>query len=78
MEAALSIRFFDSKILFSLTFEHYEKQLKQELLACHKYMVIPMSDLMNMTVRDRRAYIQIHNRIVDAENKKLKEMSHRK
>ena len=75
MEAALSIRFFDSKILFSLTFEHYEKQLKQELLSCHKYMDLPMSELMNMTVHDRRVYIQIHNRIVDAENKKMKDAS---
>ena len=70
MEAALSIPFFDSKILFSLTFETYEKQLKQELMMCHKHVGFTLTELMKMTVNDRRNYIRIHNRQVEEEKRR--------
>lgn len=70
MEVALLTRFFDSKILFSLSFEHYERHLKHELLMCHKHIGFTMSELMKMSVHDRRSYIQIHNHMVKEENQR--------
>lgn len=74
MEVALSTRFFDSKILFSLMFDHYEKHLKQELMMCHKYMGFSMTELNRMTVHDRRHYIKLHNQIIEKEKDKYKKL----
>ena len=71
-------RFFDSKILFSLSFENYEKHLKRELLMCHKHMGFSMTELLKMSVHDRRAYIQMHNQLVKEENQRREQFKHHK
>ena len=66
MEVALSPRFLDSMILFSLT-SNFEKNLKTELWLCHSNMKLSMEDLYNMTVADRKSYIVIHNKQMEKE-----------
>lgn len=70
MEVAHLIPFLGSTILFSLT-SNYEKNLKHELWLCHKYMDLTMEEIYNMTVIDRKNYIQIHNKQVEKEKEKL-------
>lgn len=70
MEVALSIPFFGSTILFSLT-SNYEKNLKHELWLCHKYMSLTMEEIYNMPVIDRKNYIKIHNKQVEKEKENL-------
>lgn len=72
MEAALSIPFLPSTILFSLMYSNYEKDLKKELFMCHKNMKLSMSEIYDMPRRDRKFYILTHNKEVDRENEALK------
>lgn len=39
----------------------YERQLKEELWGCFKYIGIPYETLLNMPIQDRRFYIMKHN-----------------
>lgn len=78
MEVALLTRFFDSKILFSLTFETYEKQLTKELFLCKKHLGYANEELMKMTVSKRRANIAIHNKEVEEEKRRNQLMRHRR
>ena len=71
MEVALSIRFLDTMILFSLT-SNYDRILKKELWLCHKNMDLSMDDIYKMTVADRKTYITIHNKLVEKEKEQLK------
>lgn len=71
MEVALSIRFLDTMILFSLT-SNFERILKKELWLCHKNMDLSMDDIYKMTVADRKTYITIHNKLVEKEKEQLK------
>ena len=77
MEVARSLSFLESLILFSLTF-NFEKELKHELLLCHKNMNLSMEDLYNMTVADRKTYIAIHNKQVEKEKERLESMRRKK
>lgn len=73
MEEAHLPRFLDSMILFSLT-SNFEKNLKTELWLCHSNMKLSMEDLYNMTVADRKSYIMIHNKQMEKEKERLKNM----
>lgn len=55
-------------ILFSSISPKAEEYLKEELYGCMKHVGIPLEVLEKMPVRDRRAYISIHNKKVDEEN----------
>jgi hypothetical protein len=76
MEVALSLPFLESKILFSLLYDNYEKNLMEELWLVHKNMDLSMTEIMNMATYMRRSYIQIHNKIIHEENEKNKEKNH--
>lgn len=69
---ALSKPFFNSEKLFSLMFDGYETQLKEEIWRAHKYMNLTMHEIYDMTVADRRAYIQLHNKLTNEENEQYK------
>lgn len=73
MEVARLIPFLESAILFSLT-SNFDKNLKYELWLCHKNMEISMEDIYNMTVADRKSYINIHNKQVEKEKERLNNM----
>lgn len=45
----------------------YERQLKEELWGCFKYIGIPWETLYTMPIQDRRFYIQKHNAEQEAE-----------
>lgn len=60
-------------ILFSSTSPKAEEYLKEELYGCMKNIGIPLDVLEKMPVRDRRAYIMIHNKKVDEENERNNE-----
>lgn len=75
MEVAHLRRFLDTTILFSLT-SNFEKQLKNELWLCHKNMDLSMSEILNMSVADRKTYISIHNKLVEKEKTQLKLKRH--
>lgn len=70
MEVAHSQPFLESKILFLSTTE-FEKALKREIWLCHRNMKLPLTEIYNMTVMDRRTFIAIHNRETEKEKKEL-------
>ena len=47
-------------------YSDYEKQLKEEIWRAHKYMDLSMDEIYNMSVADRRGYIQLHNKLAQA------------
>ena len=58
---ALLIHFLKSTLLFSSVSPNYERNLKEEIWGCHKYIGFSLDEIMNMPIRDRKAYIQKHN-----------------
>ena len=70
MEVAHLIPFLESRILFSLTTE-FEKALKKEIRLCHRNMKLPLTEIYNMTVMDRRTFISIHNKETEKEKKQM-------
>ena len=62
--------FLESKTLFLLTTE-FEKALKKEIWLCHKNMKLPLTEIYNMTVMDRRTFISIHNKETEKEKKQI-------
>ena len=72
MEVALLIPFLVSEILFSLQYDNYERNLLEELWMVHKNMKVSLTEIYNMPTYQRRAYIQIHNKIVKEETEYLK------
>lgn len=61
--------------MFSVIYDNYEKNLKQELWMCHKHMNLTMNELYEMTIRDRKFYIQTHNKVVEKEVGQMKSRS---
>lgn len=58
--------------MFSSISPDYEKNLKDELFGCFKYIGIPFDILNKMPIRDRKFYIAKHNGVVDEEKNKTK------
>ena len=57
-------------IMFSSISPDYEKNLKDELYGCFKYIGIPFDILNKMPIRDRKFYISKHNGLIEDEKKK--------
>ena len=57
-------------MLFSSISPNYERNLKDELFGCFKYIGIPFDILDRMPTRDRKFYIAKHNGIMDEEKSK--------
>lgn len=55
-------------MMFSSISPEYEENLKEELFGCFKYMGIPFDVLNAMPTRDRKYYINQHNKKVAEEN----------
>ena len=53
--------------MFSVIYDNYEKNLKQELWMCHKNKKLTMEEIYQMTIRDRKFYIQTHNKAIEKE-----------
>lgn len=70
MEVAPMKPFLNSMNLFSLMYDGYEKDLKEEIWSCHKYMKLSMEEVMRLPRHERKAYIKIHNKLVDEENRR--------
>ena len=49
----------------------YEKNLKDELFACHMYVKIPFDVLQNMPIMDRKYYIHKYNEYMEARNEAI-------
>ena len=49
----------------------FEKNLKDELFACHNYIKIPFDVLNRMPVRDRKYYIHKYNEYMEAKNEAM-------
>jgi len=64
--------FLNGMILFSSISPNFERNLKDELYGCFKYIGIPFDVLDRMPVRDRKFYIAKHNGITEEENSKNK------
>ena len=64
--------------MFSVIYDNYEKNLKQELWACHKNMGLTMEEIYDITIRDRKFYIQTHNKEVERETEQMKSKSRKK
>ena len=62
--------FLSGTILFSSISSNFERNLKDELYGCFKYIGIPFDVLDRMPVRDRKFYIAKHNGITEEENSK--------
>ena len=46
---------------FSILPNEFEKNLKDEIWGCFKYIGIPMDTIMNMPIQDRKYFIMKHN-----------------
>lgn len=64
--------------MFSVIYDNYEKNLKQELWMCHKNMDLTMDEIYEMTIRDRKFYIQTHNKAVEKEVEQMKASTRKK
>ena len=62
--------FLSGTILFSSISPNFERNLKDELYGCFKYIGIRFDVLDRMPVRDRKFYIAKHNGITEEENSK--------
>ena len=49
----------------------YEKNLKDELFACHMYVKIPFDVLQKMPIMDRKYYIHKYNEYMEARNEAM-------
>jgi hypothetical protein len=49
----------------------YERNLKDELFACHMYVKIPFDILQNMPIMDRKYYIHKYNEYMEARNEAM-------
>lgn len=72
---ALSRPFLNGTIMFSSISPDFEKNLKEELFGCFKYIKIPFRELEHMPTRDRKAYIHMHNKAVNKEKEEYERMS---
>ena len=61
--------------MFSSISPDFEKNLKEELFGCFKYINIPFRELEHMPTRDRKAYIHMHNKAVKKENDEYERLS---
>ena len=59
--------FLNGTMLFSSISPNYERNLKDELFGCFKYIGIPFDILDRMPTRDRKFYIAKHNGIMEEE-----------
>jgi hypothetical protein len=50
----------------------YERQLKEEIWGCFKYIGLPMETIMALPIQDRKFYIVKHNEAMQAEEKRMK------
>jgi hypothetical protein len=41
---------------------NFERNLKEEIWGCFKYVGIPLDTIMNMPIADRKFFISMHNR----------------
>ena len=48
-----------------------ERNLKDELFACHMYIKIPYEALMKMPIMDRKYYIHKYNEYMEARNAEM-------
>ena len=64
--------------MFSVIYDNYEKNLKQELWLCHKNMNLTMDEIYQMTIRDRKFYIQTHNKAIEREVQQIKSKARKK
>ena len=62
--------FLTGTILFSSISPNYERNLKEELFGCFKYIGIPFDILDKMPTRDRKFYIAKHNGVNEEENRR--------
>lgn len=67
--------FLNGTILFSSISPNYERNLKDELYGCFKYIGIPFDILDRMPVRDRRFYISKHNNVIETEASKASDQN---
>lgn len=58
-------------MFFSILPNEYERQLKEEIWGCFKYIGLPMDTVMSMPIQDRKFYILKHNEAVEMENKRI-------
>lgn len=45
---------------------------------CHKHMNLTMDEIYQMTIRDRKFYIQTHNKVVEKEVEQMKANTRKK
>ena len=64
--------------MFSVIYDNYEKNLKQELWMCHKNMNLSKDEIYKMTIRDRKFYIQTHNKAIEKEVEQIKSKTRKK
>ena len=49
--------------------------MKKELFLVHKHLKMSMSDILKMTVQDRKTFISLHNIEVEREKREFDRMS---
>ena len=51
-----------TNLFFSTLPNNFERNLKEEIWGCFKYVGIPLDTIMNMPIADRKFFITMHNR----------------
>ena len=51
----------------------YEQAFKEEIWGCYKYIGIPLETIYNMPIQERKYYIVMHNKSVQAENNAMEQ-----
>ena len=64
--------------MFSVIYDNYEKNHKQEIWLSNKNMNLTMDEIYQMTIRDRKFYIQTHNKAIEKEVEQIKSKTRKK
>lgn len=59
-------------MFFSILPNEYERQLKEEIWGCFKYIGLPMETIMSLPIQDRKFYIIKHNEAMEMENRQMR------
>lgn len=54
-------------------YDNFEKNLQTELYSVHKNLNIPFNEIYDMPVMYRRDLINIHNKMIEEENERMRQ-----
>lgn len=77
MEVVRSRPFLTGAMMFSSISDEYEKNIKNEIFGCFRYMKMKFDDIYAMPTKDRRFFIQKHNDATNQDNEEYEKMTNK-